>query len=173
MSMKLLAVVTPLYIYHCCSTWMTLWEGKFPLGEFTALNMKNCGCWNVSKHGEIKGSDKYVTLDICLKFSVWTRWESHLQGQNIIWENQERGWLSLWLLRPKQVQRNWKGQGIPSEMSARRTLQILLGSLINYLIRVMRGGGPNMSSLTVTFTYQGSLWSVWWDLMSLTCTFTL
>ena len=43
-------------------------ELKFTLGEFTAVNMKNCGCRNVGKHKEIKGSDKYVTLDISLKF---------------------------------------------------------------------------------------------------------
>ena len=30
--------------------------------------MKNCGRRNVSKHKEIKGSDKYVTLGISLKF---------------------------------------------------------------------------------------------------------
>ena len=31
------------------------------------MNMKKCGCHNVRKHREIKGSDKYVTLDISLK----------------------------------------------------------------------------------------------------------
>ena len=30
--------------------------------------MKNCGRSNVRKHKEIKVSDKYVTLDISLKF---------------------------------------------------------------------------------------------------------
>ena len=30
--------------------------------------MKNCGRRNVRKHIEIKGSDKYVTLEISLKF---------------------------------------------------------------------------------------------------------
>ena len=30
--------------------------------------MKNCGRLNVRKHRDIKGSDKYVTLDISLKF---------------------------------------------------------------------------------------------------------
>ena len=40
----------------------------FTLGEFTAVNMKNCGRLNVSKHIEIKGSDTYITLDIFLKF---------------------------------------------------------------------------------------------------------
>ena len=32
------------------------------------MNMKNCGPHNVRKHKEIKGSDKYVTLDVLLKF---------------------------------------------------------------------------------------------------------
>ena len=35
---------------------------------FSAVNMKNCGNRNVRKHKDIKGSDKYVTLDISLKF---------------------------------------------------------------------------------------------------------
>ena len=30
--------------------------------------MKNCGHRNVRKHKDIKGSDKYVTLDISSKF---------------------------------------------------------------------------------------------------------
>ena len=32
--------------------------------------MQNCGRQNVRKHREIKGSDKYVTLDIYLKFGT-------------------------------------------------------------------------------------------------------
>ena len=62
--MKLLAVVSPPSIYHDYSTWKTLWEGNFTLGDFTAVNMKNCGSSNVRKHIETKGSDKYVTLEI-------------------------------------------------------------------------------------------------------------
>ena len=68
--MKLLAVVTLLSIYHGCSTRKTFWEEIF-IGEeelFSAANMKNCGRRNVRKHKEIKGSDKYVTLDISSKF---------------------------------------------------------------------------------------------------------
>ena len=55
MNMKLLAVVTPSSIYHGCSTRKTLWkekftvEEKFTLGEFIDVNMKCCGCRNVSK----------------------------------------------------------------------------------------------------------------------------
>ena len=64
--MKLLAVVTPPSIYHGCSTQKTFWEEKFTGKEhlFLDMNMKNCGRHNVSKHKDIKGSDKYVTLDI-------------------------------------------------------------------------------------------------------------
>ena len=72
--MKLLAVVTPPYIYHGCSTRKTFWEekftgeGKFSLDEFAAVNMKNCLGRNVRKHREIKSGDKYITLDVSLKF---------------------------------------------------------------------------------------------------------
>ena len=70
MNMKLLEVVTPPSIYHGCSTRKTFWEEKFTGGEksFSAVNMKNCGRCFVRKHRDIKGSYKYSTLDISLKF---------------------------------------------------------------------------------------------------------
>ena len=74
MNMNPLAVVTPSSIYHGCFTRKTFWEENFTgeenftLGKFSHVNMKNCCCRNVRKHREIKGSDKYVTLDISLKF---------------------------------------------------------------------------------------------------------
>ena len=68
--MKLPVVVTPPSIYHGCSTWKTFWEEKFTSKEnlFLAVNMKNCGRHNVRKNKEIKGSDKYTTLNISSKF---------------------------------------------------------------------------------------------------------
>ena len=70
MNMKLLAVVTQPSIYLGCSTRKTFWEEKFTGEEklFSAVNIKNCGCCNVRKHREIRGSDRYITLDISLKF---------------------------------------------------------------------------------------------------------
>ena len=68
MNMKLLAVVTPLYIYCVCSNQKKFWEGNFTLGDFTPVNIKNCGLRNVRKHRDIKNGDKYTTLDISLKF---------------------------------------------------------------------------------------------------------
>ena len=62
--MKFLAVVTPPYIYHGCSTRKTFWEEKFTGKEnlFLAMDMKCFGRRNVRKHKDIKDSDKYVTL---------------------------------------------------------------------------------------------------------------
>ena len=74
MNMKLLAVVTPLSMYHGWSTRKTFLEEnftseeKFALGEFSAVNIKNCGRRNVKKHIKIKFSENYVTLDISLNF---------------------------------------------------------------------------------------------------------
>ena len=67
-NMKLLEVLTPPYIDHGCSTQKMFLGGDFIVGEFSDVNVKNCGHRNVIKHIEIKVSDKYVTLDISLKF---------------------------------------------------------------------------------------------------------
>ena len=68
MNMNILSIVTPPSIYHGCSTWKTLWEEKFTLGEFTPVNIKPCGCLNVREHRAIKDSDRYTTLNILIKF---------------------------------------------------------------------------------------------------------
>ena len=60
---KLLAVVTPPYIYNGCSNWKAFWEVKF-----TPLNINVFGCYNVRKHREINNGEKYITLDISLNF---------------------------------------------------------------------------------------------------------
>ena len=75
--MKLLVVVTPPSIYHDCSNRKTFCEEKFTGKEnlFLAVNMKNCGCRNVRKHKEIKGSDNYFTLDISSKFDSLDKME--------------------------------------------------------------------------------------------------
>ena len=64
--MNFLVFVTPLYIYHGCSTQKTLWEEKFTGNQdfFGSLNIRNCGLHKFRKHKEIKGSDKCVNLNI-------------------------------------------------------------------------------------------------------------
>ena len=55
-------------MYRGCSTQKTFWEGNFIPGEFTPVNMKNCGRHNIRKHREINIGEKYIILDISLKF---------------------------------------------------------------------------------------------------------
>ena len=59
--MKLLEVLTPPSIYHGWSNRKTFWEEKFTLGDFTPVNMKNCGRSNVRKYREIQNGEKYIT----------------------------------------------------------------------------------------------------------------
>ena len=68
--MKFLVVVTPLSIYHGCSTRKTFLEEKFTGKKdlFQSVNMKNCGRRRFRKHKEIKGSDKIVTVNVSEKF---------------------------------------------------------------------------------------------------------
>ena len=61
--MKLLAVVTLLFIYNCCSNRKTLWEENF-----TQVNMKNCGRLNVREHRDSNNGEQYIVLVISLEF---------------------------------------------------------------------------------------------------------
>ena len=76
--MKFLVVVTPLSIYHGCSTRKTFWEENFTGKKdlFHSVKMKNCGRRKVRKHKEIKGSDKIVTLDLSAKFDSLNKMET-------------------------------------------------------------------------------------------------
>ena len=97
MNMKLLEVVTAPSIYHGSSTRKTFWEEKFTGREnlFLSVNMKNCGRRRVRKHKEIKGSDKYVTLDISSKFDSLDKRKTTSSESKGNWKDQERGWLPL------------------------------------------------------------------------------
>ena len=63
-----------------------------------------------------------------------------------------KGLITSMGIKAKVRPHKYKSQGMPSEISVRRTFQILLGSLKNYLMKVMRIIGPNMSLMTATFT---------------------
>ena len=92
--MNFLEVVTPPSTYHGWSTRKTFWEEKFTGKKdlFQSVNMKNCGRRKVSKHKEIKGSDKIVTLDISSNFDSLDNMVPHLQSEKKNWKDQERGW---------------------------------------------------------------------------------
>ena len=54
--------------------WEENFTGKKDL--FQSVNMKNCGRRKFSKHKEIKGSDKIVTLDVSAKFDSMNKTET-------------------------------------------------------------------------------------------------
>ena len=83
-NMKFLVVVTPLYIYHGCSTRKMFWEEKFTYKQdfFKSVNMKNCGRRKVRKHKEIKGSDKCVTLNIYEILNISEKFDSLNRMEN-------------------------------------------------------------------------------------------
>ena len=67
--------------------------GKFTGKEnlFLAVNMKNCGCRNVRKHKEIKGSDKCITLDISSKFDSLDKIKITSSESKLKLERSEKG----------------------------------------------------------------------------------
>ena len=108
--MKLLSVVTPPSIYHGCSTRKTFWGGKFTGKEnlFLAVNMKNCGCRNVRKHQEIKGSDKYVILDISSKFDSLDKMKITSQSQKIKLSRSRKGFITSLCFKAKVRSQKYK-----------------------------------------------------------------
>ena len=156
--MNILAVVTPPSIYRGWFTRKTFWEGKFTgegnftPGKFTTVNMKNCGRLNVRKHREIKGSDRYVTLDISLKFDSLDKMIM-ISSESKVNLGRLRKYLITSLgLKSKTRPNKYKNSRYTIVNNRLRSaFQISLDSLKNYLMTVIIGRVPNMSLLAVTF----------------------
>ena len=152
--MKLLVFVTPLYIYHGCSTRKTFWEEQFTGKEnlFQCINMKNCGRRKVRKHKEIKGTDKIVNLDISSKFDNLNKMKTKSSEPKGKLERSGKGLVITLDFKTKvRFRKSTKSKSMPSEISVRRTFRILsksLRKLGNYLMRKIY---PNMSQLPATF----------------------
>ena len=123
---KFLVVVTPLSIYHGCSTRKTFWEEKFTGNQylFESVNMKNCGSCKVRKHKYIKGSDKcvalniYEILNISDKFDNMNKMETTSSEPKVELEISGKGLVISLALKTKARSKNTKRQGVPSEISA-------------------------------------------------------
>ena len=53
--------------------------------------MKNCGRRNVREHKDIKGSDKYVTLEISSKFDILDKMKTKSSESKGKWERSGKG----------------------------------------------------------------------------------
>ena len=84
--------------------------------------MKNCGRRKVRKHKEIKDSDKIVTLDISAMFDSLNNMEATSSESKEKLGISEKGLVNTLDFKTKvRSSKNTKRQGMPSEMSARRT----------------------------------------------------
>ena len=151
--MKLLAVVTPPSIYHGCSIRKTLWEEKFTGKEnlFLAVDMKNCGCRNVRKHKEIRGSDKYVTLDISSKFDNLDNMKITLLESKVKLETSGKGLITYLGFKTKARSQKCKRARYAIGNFSEKDLSRLLRSLRTLRNYLMIRRGPNMSLLIATF----------------------
>ena len=108
--MKFLAFVTPPYIYRGCSTRKTFWEEKFTGKEdlFLSVNMKNGGRLNVRKHKEIRGSNKYVTLDISSKFDSLDKMKITSSESKVKFERSGKGLITFLGFKTKARSQKYK-----------------------------------------------------------------
>ena len=108
--MKFLVVLTPPSIYHGCSTQKTFWEEKFTGKQdlFQSVSMKNCGCRKVRKHKEIKGSDKFVTLNISKKFDSLNKMETISSESKVELERSGKGLVTALDLKTKARSKKYK-----------------------------------------------------------------
>ena len=76
--------------------------------------MKNCGRHNVSKHKEIKGSDKYFTLEISLKFYSLDKMKTASSESKGKFERSGKGLITYLGFNTKTRSHKYKIQGMPS-----------------------------------------------------------
>ena len=91
--------------------------------------MKNCGRRKVRKHKEIKGSDKIVTLNVSAKFDSLDKMETTYSKSKGKLGISGKGLVTALAFKAKVRLQKLKGQGMPSEMSARKTFRRLSKSL--------------------------------------------
>ena len=118
--MKFLVVVTPPSIYHGCSTRKRFWEENFTGKKylFQSVNMKMFGRRKVRKHKDIRGSDKYVTLNISKNFDSLNKTETTFSESKVKLGRSGKGLVTALALKTKSRSKNKKRKGMPSEMSA-------------------------------------------------------
>ena len=76
--------------------------------------MKKFGCRNVRKHREIKGSDKYVRLDILLKFDSLDNMKITCSESKVELRRSGKWLITSMSVKVKTRSTKYKRQGMPS-----------------------------------------------------------
>ena len=124
------------------------------------MKMKICGCHNVRKHRDIKGSDNYINLEISLKFDIlnkmnitssWSKVKLGILGKRFI--------ASIGLKAKARLLKYKKARYAIGNIS-KKDLKKIIREFEKYLMKVMRRIGQNMSLMKATFTQQDNLRSL-------------
>ena len=137
------------------------------------MNMKNCGRRNVSKHIEIKGSDKYATLEISLKFYSLDKMRIKYSESKVKFGRSGKGLITSLGLRAKTIPKKYKKARYAIRNVSKKDLSKIIREFENCLMKLMRRRGPSMSPWAVNFTYQDSSRSVRRERIPSTWTITL
>ena len=86
--------------------------------------MKNFGRRKVRKHKEIKGSDNIFTLNVSENFDSLNKMETTSSESKGKWVISGKGLVTALALKTKvRFRKNTKKQGMPTEISAKRTFR--------------------------------------------------
>ena len=116
------------------------------------MNMKSCGHRNVRKHGEIKGSYKYVTLDISLKFGSLDKMRITSSEPKDNSGRPGKGLITSLGIKVKTSPKKYKKARYAIRNVIMKDLSSIITEFYQLSYKNMRVGGPNMSLLKVTFT---------------------
>ena len=114
--------------------------------------MKNCGRCNVRKHKEIKGSDKYVTLDISLKFNSLDKMNITSSESKGKLEGSGKGLITSLGFKTKVRPQKYKRARYAIGNVSKKYFSKIIRDFEKFKNYLMRRRGPNMSLLTDNFT---------------------
>ena len=115
------------------------------------MNLKICGRQNFRKQRDIKGSDKYVTLDISLKFYSLGKLKIISSESKDNFGRSGKGLITSLGLNTKERPKKYRKARYVIDNVSKKDLSNILREFENYLMKVMRGRVPIMILLTVTF----------------------
>ena len=122
--------------------------------------MKNCGRRNVRENKEIKGSDKYVTLDISSKFDSLEKMKIKSSESKGKLERLGKGLNNSRGFKAKVTPQKYKKARYAIGNVRKNDLSKIIREFENLRDYLLRKRGPNISLLAATFIYQDSLRSV-------------
>ena len=122
--------------------------------------MKHFGRRNVKKDKEIRGSDKYVTLDIPSKFDSMEKMKITSSESKVKLEISGKGLITSLGFKAKTRPQKYKKERYAIGNVSKNDLSNIIRDFDKLTYESYERRGLTMSLLKVTFTYQDSLRSV-------------